>query len=182
MGQRGLFKIAIYQVLLLLVFGMSCGSKPKPSSIFPETLPNLHLIKLIKGKKAIEEINKLHGRQIHIKRGFIAYYEGSFEEGNWREATIWLSEADNGQTALKQTKIMMDRIKNNPKTPFHHFKERSRQGIRVYTFWGMGKAHAVFQKGKQVYWITATEDVFEPVLRAMLTNKSQRQSHLKRGQ
>jgi len=168
MGKKGLFKIAIYQVLFFLIFATACGGKPKPNFIFPETLPNLYLIKLIKGKKAIEEINKLHGKQIHIENGFIAYYRGSYEQGNWRESTIWLSEADNEQMALKQTKIMMDRIKDNPKTPFHHFKERTREEIKVYTFWGMGGAHAVFQKGEQVYWISATEDIFEPVLRAML--------------
>jgi len=159
--------LIICQILLFSIF-IGCGKKPKPNSIFPETLPNLHLIKLIKGKKAIEEINKLHGRQIHIKKGFIAYYRGSFEEGNWREAVIWLSEADNEQIALKQTEIMMNRIKSNPKTPFHHFKERSREGIKIYTFWGIGKAHAVFQRGKWVYWISATDDVFESVLESML--------------
>ncbi len=168
MAKKAFFKIAISQVLFFVIFATACGGKPKTNSIFPETLPNLHLIKLVKGKKAIEEINKLHGKRIYVKKGFIAYYRGSYEQGNWREATIWLSEADNKQIALEQTEIMMNRMKNNPKTPFHHFKERSKERIKVYTFWGMGKAHAVFQKGKQVYWISSTGGVFEPVLKAML--------------
>ncbi|CAD7781690.1 MAG: hypothetical protein KCCBMMGE_01152 [Candidatus Methanoperedenaceae archaeon GB37] len=50
-------------------------------------------MKIIKGEKAKREVNKLHGTEIHLKNAWIAHYRGSFSQGNWHDATIWVSEA-----------------------------------------------------------------------------------------
>ncbi|MDL1970346.1 MAG: hypothetical protein LWW94_05115 [Candidatus Desulfofervidaceae bacterium] len=150
--------------LFFFCLSIGCGRKPKATPLFPETLPNLHLIKLIKGKEAKKEVNRLHGKEIPVKDAWVAYYRGAFFEGNWNEATIWISEAFSLEEASKQTKIMMEKIIHNPRSPFYNVKVITTPQGKMYIFWGMGNEHAVFQKQTMVYWISATPEVFDGVL------------------
>jgi len=158
-------------LIIFLIVSMSCGRKPKPmGSLFPETLPHLHLMKIIKGEKAKREVNKLHGTEIHLKNAWIAHYRGSFSQGNWHDATIWVSEAYTKKEAASQTKNMMEKIMQNPKSPFHHFKIKNTNETELYTFSGMGQKHAVFQKNLLVFWISTTPEIFDRVLNYYLSH------------
>jgi len=150
--------------IIILSFLLACGRKPKGVECFPQTLPHLHLIKILQGKKAIEAVNKLHGKKIHLNRAWVAYYQGAYYEGNWNEATIWVSESFSPQEAKEQTKVMMQKMLSAKKSPFYNFKEKDIKGVKVYIFWGLGEEHAVFQKGSFVYWISANFEVFDQVL------------------
>ena len=143
---------------------LSCGRKPKGTERFPQTLPKLHLVKILQGKEAIEAVNKLHGKKIHLKKAWVAYYQGAYYEGNWNEATIWISESFSSQEAKEQTEVMIQKMLSAKKSPFYNFKEKNIKGIKVYIFWGLGQQHAVFQKGSFVYWISANIEVFDQVL------------------
>jgi len=154
----------ILYCLLFFCWGIGCGPKPKSTSLFPETLPHLHLMKVIKGEKAKKEVNKLHGKEIPVKNAWVAHYRGAFFEGNWNEATIWVSEAFSPEEASKQTELMMAKIAHNPKSPFRQIKIVNTLQGKMYIFWGLGKKHAVFQKQTMIYWISATPGVFEGVL------------------
>ncbi len=156
-------------VFFLSLLCVSCQKKPKANALFPETLPNLHLMKLLQGREAIKAVNKLHGRVIKVKKAWVAYYKGAFYQGNWHEATIWVSEAFTLSQAEQQVEIMMQKIMQSHKTPFYGFKKKREKGTEVYIFWGIGKQHAVFRKGKMVFWISASFEVFDDVLNHYLS-------------
>ncbi len=156
--------VSIVIAVFLFSALLSCGRKPKGTERFPQTLPHLHLIKILQGKEAIEAVNKLHGKKIPLKRAWVAYYQGAYYEGNWNEASIWISESFSPQEAKKQTEVMMQKMLSAQRSPFYNFKEKNIKGIKVYTFFGLGQQHAVFQRGSFVYWISANFEVFDQVL------------------
>ncbi|MDL1956088.1 MAG: hypothetical protein LWW95_03420 [Candidatus Desulfofervidus auxilii] len=162
MNKKIYFKIRILWLILLFI---NCTQSKSPS--FPKSLEQLCLIHLLKGQEAIAEVNRLHGKEIHVKNAWVAYYRG-----NGHEATIWISEAFNPKEAKSQTEIMMEKIRKNIKSPFSHFKLTKQKNLTIYTFWGLGKKHAVFYKKTMVYWITTTPDVFNKVLNYYVNNFS----------
>ncbi|CAD7775684.1 MAG: hypothetical protein KIIPBIDF_00698 [Candidatus Methanoperedenaceae archaeon GB50] len=157
-------------LIIFLIVSMSCGRKPKPmGSLFPETLPHLHLMKIIKGEKAKREVNKLHGTEIHLKNAWIAHYRGSFSQGNWHDATIWVSEAYTKKEAESQTKNMMEKIMQNPKSPFHHFKIKNTNEQNYIPSQAWGKTCCI-SKNLLVFWISTTPEIFDRVLNYYLSH------------
>lgn len=164
-------KIFLILFIICVFFLGSCGQKPKPyDPLFPQTLPYLHLIELKDDKEAIKEIDKLHMEKIPLKKAWVAHYRGSFSQGSWNEATIWLCEAYNIKEAENQAEAMLQKIRQNPKSPFYHFKIKQWQGQKIHTFSGMGKKHTIFQGGLKVFWISTTPEILDGVLKYYLNN------------
>ncbi len=149
-------------MVLFSIICISCQGKPKTSEFFPKTLSQLHLIKLIQGKEAIEMVNRLHQKQIDIQKAWIAYYKS-----DRKEATIWISEALSTQQAKNQLNKMIEKMIGNRKGPFYDFKKIN----EVYTFSGLGQKHGVFCKGKFVFWISTNSEIFDNVLNYYLNKK-----------
>jgi len=151
---RILFFLIVYTSLFCFIEG--CSKKP----IFPQSLNNLQLVKMIRGEEAIKEVADLHGKNISIKDAWVAYY-GKSRSNN---AVVWISRSISLHQALKQTDLMMKKIMKNGNSPFHHLKITKRSNLKVFTFLGMHQKHAVFQKKTDIYWISASQKVFKGVL------------------
>ncbi len=147
---------------LILTGVVSCGG----NSLFPERLGDMQLIRLIAGERAIEEVNRLHGREIPVKEAWIALYR----KDKLSSAMIWVSESFNIPQAAEQTGVMMKKIMHNSRSPFHHLEIERRSDIKIYLFSGMGQRHAVFRKGVRIYWISATRNIFRGVLDYCMKN------------
>lgn len=117
---------------------------------FDSTIQNLKLVKLITGDDAIEDVNRLHGTQINVVSAYIAYYEGEKDK-----ATIWVSEASSQKHAQSQLDVMIQKMKNNPRSPFNHYRNLERKGFSIIAFDGIGQVHYVFRDNKWVFWISA---------------------------
>jgi hypothetical protein len=128
---------------------------------FPERIASLSLMGVIDGADAQREVDKLHMKEIPLKNVWIATYGD--EKGN--TATVWISESTDREKAVFQTKLMMKKMWHNPHNPYSHL-EIKESGERTYIFRGMGQQHAVFQRGKRIYWISTSPGVFDPVLKS----------------
>ncbi len=154
MNRYKFFKILV----LCFLFCISCKAKLNIETLFPKNISKLSLIQLIEGKKAIEMVNKIHGKPIDAKNAWIAYYK-EISNKSTNEATVWVSEAFSSFQAKKQTESMMEKIINSKK-PFYNIQKLD----GIYIFYGLGKKHAVFCKNRLVFWISANFEIFDDVL------------------
>ena len=115
---------------------------------FPNKIHGFRLVKLIKGKEALQEINKLHGRKIQAVKGAIAVY---IKEG--RRAVVWVSQAPSDKVAFRQVEVMMEKMKKA--SPFYEFTMDRIGCLLVYSFLGLGQEHYLFSQDDAVYWISA---------------------------
>jgi len=142
-------RFSLILTILFLITGLSlCYASNLEKKLFPPKLGTFKLVKLIKGKKAMEEVYKLHGKKINIKAAWVAHYENIKNPKD--KVTVWISQASSEKEAKKQVEVMMKKIINSSSTPFYHFNKMK----DVYIFFGLGKRHLVFPKKEFVFWIT----------------------------
>jgi hypothetical protein len=127
---------------------------------FDGHIQGLNLVKLITGERALEAINRLHGMPIDVVRGFIAYYQGNGGD----KATVWVSEASSEEVANKQIEVMIEKMKQSPRSPFRQYRVLDLKGLRVVAFDGMGQVHRVFRQKRWVYWISADEGRIDDIV------------------
>jgi hypothetical protein len=146
---------------VLLVIGLLlAGCRESPSTQpFEPHIEGLTLVQWIAGDDAIMAINKLHGMPIDVVRGFVAHYEGTNDK-----ATIWVSEASSQALAKEQVSLMIQKMKNNERTPFRNFRDVSIGGRKVIAFDGIGQTHYVFRDNQWVYWISAHAKRIDDIL------------------
>ena len=138
------------QAFILFCFLWLACSHAEPTIPFDPNIKGLNLVELIEGADAIEAINKLHGMPIDVLRGYIAHYEGVNSK-----ATVWVSEAATEDLAKEQIDVMIDKMKNNRRSPFRRYRAWEEKGKRIIAFDGMGQVHYVFKDDRWVYWISA---------------------------
>ena len=131
--------------LVVLVFLLACGSY---TWSFPGKIEGYRLARLIKGREALEEINKLHGRKIQAVKGAIAVY---VKKG--RKAVVWVSQAPSDRVAFRQVEVMMEKMEKA--SPFYRFTMDKVGCLLVYHFMGLGQEHYLFAQDSSVYWISA---------------------------
>lgn len=131
------FNIALLFLLATSAFG---------GDALPQSIGSLSLEQLQSGEEARQEIDRLHGKQITFRRGYIGTY------GNGK-AKLWVSEYDSEGEAAKGIGKMAQRMQTRKEGNFWHFREISIQGVAVYFVVGMGQAHYFFQKGRKVIWL-----------------------------
>ena len=139
---------SIIAVLFFLMYTSLSYASNLEKKLFPPKLGVFKLVKLIKGKKAMEEVYKLHGKKINIKSAWVAHYQNI--KNSKDEVTVWISQASSEKEAKKQVEVMMKKIINSSSTPFYHFSKMK----DIYIFSGLGKRHLVFPKKEFVFWIT----------------------------
>ena len=126
---------------------------------FDDQIDRLELVKLIEGPEAIKQIDKLHGKPLNVIRGYIAHYRGDHEK-----ATLWVSEAESEEAAQEQVDVMLQKMKDNPRSPFSNYQTLNRPDLSVIAFEGLGQVHYVFRDGPWVYWIGADAKRIDTVL------------------
>ncbi len=138
------------RIILIGVSLFLLSPLPSLGNSLPETIGAFRLKQVISGKEAKKEIDRLHGKKIGYKAGYI----GSYEDGD-KKARIWISEYSVKSEAVEGIRRMSQGLKANEGTPFWHFREISIDGLPVYFAVGMGQVHYFFQKGIRIIWLAA---------------------------
>jgi hypothetical protein len=160
--------IIISAILFAIIPTAACNRQPQSlKSLFPETIEGLQRVQLITGIKALEKINKLHGKKIGIIDGGIATYQTN----NGPPAMVWISRSTTADLARHQTEVMIERMLSAPHSPFHHPAQREFTGINIYQFQGMGQIHYIFCWNDLAYWISAMPHQGDAILQAFLPEK-----------
>lgn len=133
--------------LLILAIGLTYCKRETNPSPFPKNVAGLSLIIYSQGKDAIKDINKLHGKEIPIKNGYVLQYKS-----NGKKATIWISDSGSKEEANFLLSQMAQRLKMDSKL-FGHFLETEIKGSIIYSVLGMGQRHFFFQKDIRLFWI-----------------------------
>ncbi len=141
---------SVVYVLALAILLVGCEKSKVLAKLFPSKIDGYKLEKVISGKKAMEMVNKLHGKKINAKAAWVAYYVS--EKNPKEKVTVWVSEAPSAKEATNQVEVMMAKIEKKP-MPFYHVMKMG----DVYVFSGLGQRHAVFTRDKYVFWISGTD-------------------------
>lgn len=124
----------------------------------PQELAGLPLTHSQKGTEARAEIERLHGKSIPIRDGFVAHYGTQPPV-----AMLYVSQARDEQVAQQQVDLMTTRIRASD-GPFTHLRESTRFGLTVYSTLGQGQVHYYFRRGVTVVWVAADPTIAQPAL------------------
>ena len=124
----------------------------------PRDLAGLPLAHSQQGAEARAQIERLHGKSIPIRDGFVAHY-GSQPP----VAMLYVSRAQDEGVARQQVEQMTMRIRAS-NGPFTHLRESSRFGMTVYSTLGQGQVHYYFRRGATVVWVAADPIIAQPAL------------------
>ncbi|MBI3068610.1 MAG: hypothetical protein HYY79_06980 [Betaproteobacteria bacterium] len=152
--------IAVFlAALALLLAGYGGAIRAEP----PGTLGDLKLLHALQGKEALREINRLHGKELGGKDGYVAHYE---KDG--AVAMLYLAQASSTAQAARQLKQMSDRIRRGD-SPFYHLKTSRRGEITLYSALGQGQIHYFYRRDSSVLWLAVDAPVAKQTLAALLT-------------
>lgn len=124
----------------------------------PRELAGLTLAHAQQGAEARVEIERLHGKSIPIRDGFVAHYGTQPPV-----AMLYVSQAQDEGLARQQVEQMTTRIRES-NGPFTHLRESTRFGMTVYSTLGQGQVHYYFRRGATVVWVAADPTIAQPAL------------------
>jgi hypothetical protein len=140
------------QLLVLVLFASplllllpTCVSSDVP---LPQSIGTLRLEKVQSGEEARQEIDRLHGKQIGFRRGYIGFYGAENGSGQ-----LWLSEHSSEEEATETVERMARGMRQGKQQSFYHFRQIVVEKRKVYFAIGMGKVHYFFPKGYKVIWL-----------------------------
>lgn len=145
-------------VVLLALLLAGCGAPPA----VPLALGGLPRTHAVQGDDALREINRLHGRSIRARDGFVAHYE---RDGG--VAMLYVSRAYLEPMARWQLSRMVEGIRrgeSNAEGRFVHLKTRERDGLTLYSALGLGQVHYFYRSGRTIVWLATDPRVAEPAL------------------
>ena len=143
--------------LLLLIPLLSMGNA------LPQSIGSLPLTQTKSGEEARQEIDRLHGKQLNYRKGYI----GIYGEGDGK-ATLWVSEYDSEGAAVEAIEKMAHTMKEGKQKIFWHFMEMPMEGVMVYFVMGMGQAHYFYQKGIKAIWLAVDPSQGKPAIREVI--------------
>jgi len=147
--------------ILFSFFLLGCDQSSSP--VFQEEIRGLKLVQLITDKDALHAINQLHGKKINVASGMVAFYQGEGEK-----ATVWVSESFSTDDAKQQTEIMIEKMRLSRRSPFSDYEEIGQNGVKIYSFKGMGQKHYIFRISKSIYWITANPCTIDELCKSIV--------------
>ncbi len=154
MKNTGPVRIRFGLVLLFLAGpAIAWGALP-----IPKELAGLPLAHSQKGSEARAQIERLHGKSIPIRDGFVAHYGTQPPV-----AMLYVSQAQDEGAARQQVEQMTVRIQASV-GPFTHLRESTRFGVTVYSTLGQGQVHYYFRRGATVVWVAADPIIAQPAL------------------
>ena len=124
----------------------------------PGELAGLALAHSQQGAEARAQIERLHGKSILIRDGFVAHYGTQPPV-----AMLYVSQAQDEGVARQQVEQMTMRIRAS-NGPFTHLRESSRFGMTVYSTLGQGQVHYYFRRGATVVWVAADPVIAQQAL------------------
>jgi len=143
--------------LLALLLAACAAPPPIPSAL--GGLPRTHTLQ---GGDALREINRLHGKSIPSRDGFVAHYE---RDG--AVAMLYVSRAYLGPIARWQLSRMVAGIRrgaSNAEGRFTHLKAREQDGLALYSALGLGQIHYFYRSEATIVWLAADPEVARQAL------------------
>ncbi len=150
--REGMWSIAL--ILLLLAESVLAAS----GLVVPQELAGLPLAHSQQGIEARGEIERLHGKSIPIKDGYVAHYGTQPPT-----AMLYVSQAREEKVARQQVEQMTARIQGS-NGPFTHLRESTGFGMTVYSTLGQGQVHYYFRRGATVVWVAADPIIAQQAL------------------
>jgi len=144
-----------FAVTILLLNGCGFGEVPLPQSI-----GILRLEKFQTGEEARREIDRLHGKQIGFRHGYIGFYVA--EKGS---AQLWLSEHNSYSEAAEAVEKMAGSMTQDRQQSFWHLRQMVVEEQKVYFALGMGQVHYFFQKGAKVIWLAVDPPIAQEAIK-----------------
>jgi len=144
--------------LALLLAGYAGAIRADP----PDRLGDLRLVHALQGADALREINRLHGKELAARSGYVAHYE---KRG--AVAMLYLAQAASADEAERQLKRMGERIRRGG-SPFYHLKTSKQGAITLYSVLGQGQIHYFYRRDSGVVWLAADATVAETALAALV--------------
>ena len=139
---------AILAAFFLVVVGSGLWSITQEqggaSTSLPHSIASFNLLSSVSGDEAQAEIRQLHGRDLGLKRAWVAHYQGS--------ATIWVGEAESPEEATALIGRMTSRIEAGNPT-FSNLQSVQIDGQPYYSVTEGGHKHYYYLKGAKVIWI-----------------------------
>jgi hypothetical protein len=151
-------RVALFSLSLLLLIPLLSMGSPLPKAI-----GSLPLTQTKSGEEARQEIDRLHGKQLNYRKGYI----GIYGEGD-DKATLWVSEYGSEGDAVEAIEKMAQSMKKKEQKVFWHFMEMPMDGVMVYFVMGMGQAHYFFQKGAKAIWLAVDPSQGKPAIRDVI--------------
>lgn len=142
----------------------------------PGTLGDLKLLHASQGREALQEINRLHGKDIGAKAGYVAHYE---KQG--AGAMVYVAEASSTDQATRQIDQMRARIQRGD-TPFSGLKTLTAAGTTLYSVLGQGQTHYFYRQEANVLWLAADAPVAKQSLAALVAEPTNPSRAAKRSQ
>jgi hypothetical protein len=147
----------VLSIFLLAPFLLAADSLPK-------TIGPLTLERVQSGEEARTYINRLHGKAITFKEGYIGLYNGRKETGK-----LWVSVYGNLEEAARGVERMAKGVKmSDGRGPFWHFQEKEIERMPVYFAVGLGQTHYFFRKGVMVVWLAVDTSAAEEAIRDLV--------------
>jgi hypothetical protein len=156
-------------VLLLVLIGASIrgvlwSEQKSPPMVMPAeaTIPSalggLQLVETVTGDEGLAQVNRMHGKDIRLDRGFIAQYSGSSAR-----ATMWTGWAKSEAVAQALTDRMTAKI--GPDHPvFQDLQVLNVSGRTIYAATGQGQQHYYFRSGTAVVWVAVDNAAAQEVV------------------
>ena len=143
--------------LLCLIPSVTLGD------VLPQSIGSLQLENLQVGEEARLEIDRLHGKHLDFRKGWVATYVGG-----GKKAKVWLSEYDSEAKATEANERMARKIQAMEGKGFWHFRQTSISETPVNFVMGQGQAHYFFQKGKKVIWLAVNPSEAKKTIRDLI--------------
>lgn len=132
----------------------------------PGTLGDLKLLHASRGKEALQEISRLHGKALSAEGAYVAHYE---REG--ATAMVYLARASSTDEAGRQLEQMRARIQRGD-TPFSNLKTLKQGGMTLYSVLGQGQTHYFYRREADVLWLAVDAAAAKPSLAALAAQSS----------
>ncbi len=127
-------------------FWLSPEGEAPPSTPVPQQIAGLSLTRAVTGQNAVTELRRMHGKDVGIFGGWIAYYQN--------RAIVWVGETPGEAQAYQLIDAMTRRIRAG--SPEFTDLQQLRFGSQtVYGVVGQGQRHYYWQQGALTVWIAA---------------------------
>lgn len=123
----------------------------------PEHIAGLPLGQHKTGRRAVDEINRLHRKEFPLSSGAVGQY------GDRHQVTLWVSGVPMNLMTSWLLKDMRDKIAegNSPFTPTGEEYSNKRT---IFTLEGLGQRHFYFASDNLLIWLAADSELAEKAL------------------
>jgi len=140
-----MFKILLPLLLLFLTI-IQCSNTTEIKT--PLKIGAKNRTKIITGKEAANLIDKLHNLKVSPQNNLVAEY------GSQDPDILYISEFTENREAREAFDTMLEKMKQNKRSPFSHVMTLSKYDHKVFMALGLDAIHYIYFSGPFTLWIT----------------------------